>query len=288
MKFSSYNYILKDGERFLYYNTNTDGIIALTPDTHNIVKECLETPDLLQNRHPKLYEAFSSLKFIVNDIFDEYDELVKELLLKSNTNRSYHLTVNPTMDCNFRCWYCYEEHNHGSFMNTEIVESVNKLITMIAENPDIDELVLSFFGGEPLLYYEQTMSPIIKHAYQICKVKEKQMKIDITTNGFLLQEAVIKDLLMYSHVSVQIPIDGSYRFHNKVKFLVDKTETYDVVTSNAVEAIKRGLDVTIRCNYTLKNIYSFMDLLDAFIPYKKANNLMFSFHKVWQEPHSPQ
>lgn len=102
MKFSSYNYILKDGERFLYYNTNTDGIIALTPDTHNIVKECLETPDLLQNRHPKLYEAFSSLKFIVNDIFDEYDELVKELLLKSNTNRSYHLTVNPTMDCNFR------------------------------------------------------------------------------------------------------------------------------------------------------------------------------------------
>ena len=64
-------------------------------------------------------------------IIDNYDE--KELVKFNNKlcvyeNRSYHLTINPTLDCNLKCWYCSTEYaqaiHHGG-MSQHIVNSLN-------------------------------------------------------------------------------------------------------------------------------------------------------------------
>ena len=55
-------------------------------------------------------------------------------------------------------------------------------------------------------------------------------------------------------------------------------------SGNAKGAVIDGFRVTIRCNFTKKNIRSFKRLIQDFEELHSYPNLRFSFHKVWQEP----
>ena len=71
--------------------------------------------------------------------------------------------------------------------------------------------------------------------------------------------------------------------HNKVKKIYSGQGSYYIVTKNVREAILDGFRITIRCNYTKKNIRSFQSLISDFKDILDSPNLRFSFHKVWQE-----
>ena len=45
-----------------------------------------------------------------------------------NDDSTFELIINPTLDCNFHCWYCYENHLKGSKMDEGIVSAITTLI----------------------------------------------------------------------------------------------------------------------------------------------------------------
>lgn len=49
---------------------------------------------------------------IVEDNINEWEN-ANSIYEASQKDNVYRLTVNPTLNCNFRCWYCYETHHHG-------------------------------------------------------------------------------------------------------------------------------------------------------------------------------
>lgn len=92
---------------------------------------------------------------VVADDFDEVDALRKRIDEIDNNDSFLLLHINPTLDCNFRCWYCYENHIKGSCMTPETYGNVVKLVkNRIAKQPNLKYLQLSFFGGEPLLRFD--------------------------------------------------------------------------------------------------------------------------------------
>ena len=62
--------------------------------------------------------------------------------------RALNLILFPTENCNFRCTYCYETYN-GGLMPDAVVSGIKKLL--VARAPDLDDLSIGWFGGEPLL-----------------------------------------------------------------------------------------------------------------------------------------
>lgn len=65
--------------------------------------------------------------FIVDNTHKEsqlYAIKVKEQLESDNHVR---ITINPTLDCNLKCWYCYEDHLKGSIMNDTTINNVVKI-----------------------------------------------------------------------------------------------------------------------------------------------------------------
>lgn len=63
----------------------------------------------------------------------------------SSLNKSLHLVILPTEQCNFRCFYCYEDYQNGK-MSLETINGLKKFLENRAQ--DLDLLILEWFGGE--------------------------------------------------------------------------------------------------------------------------------------------
>src|SRR5690625_7616648 len=95
------------------------------------------------------------------------------------------------MNCNFKCWYCYESHIEGSKMNNSNIGKICKLIdNILLNNKKLKTFDLSFFGGEPLMYYSKTSVPIIDYyRSKYSGYKDIKFTISFTSNGYLLNRS---------------------------------------------------------------------------------------------------
>ncbi|TOB11935.1 radical SAM protein, partial [Vibrio parahaemolyticus] len=72
-------------------------------------------------------------------------------IAESLSPRGLQLIIFPTEKCNFRCTYCYEKFEVGR-MSNELIQGIKKFLEV--RIPELDRLVISWFGGEPLLAKE--------------------------------------------------------------------------------------------------------------------------------------
>jgi len=286
MKFSRYNYLYQAEERGLIYNTASDAIILLAPETVDLLRSCMDTGNDLEKTHPSLHECLLRRGFIVDDDVDEYGRLVEKLKADSESRSVYQLTVNPTMDCNYRCWYCYESHDAGSRMDDEVFQSVCRLIDRILMDDEVVKLNLSFFGGEPLLCFKETALPLMEFSRNCAEKRGKKLDILFTTNGYLLDQDTLASMEGFPVSNIQIPFDGGRTEHDSTKRNLFGTSSFDVTVSNVVHALQAGLPITVRCNYTSKTIDGFSSLADVFSPFAGYPNLDVSFHRIWQQQSS--
>jgi len=142
MKYSQFNSILEYKDRgFVVYNSLVQKAIFLDKALREILEQKIEEGiDNLQNIHPSFYEYLGKFGFLVNDDIDEI-ERVKEISRKIDENpHVFLLTINPTMNCNFKCWYCYETHIRNSRPEKQTSLSIKNLISNIADNPLLQKL----------------------------------------------------------------------------------------------------------------------------------------------------
>ncbi len=290
MQWSRYNEIISATDGFCYlFNCFTKQWLKMEKTVGQLVSKYRETPDELLYIHPTLFKALQENDFLVNDTEKEAYKCLQNMQEKLADSSVWKLTINPTLDCNLRCWYCYESHLKGSVMAEETIERVKKLISKKIEKGEVKMLQLAFFGGEPLLKYASVVLPILISAKQVCKRYGVHFGVSFTSNCVCLTTKVVDKLKsLCENVAVQVPFDGGKEYHNGVKHFANGKGSYDIVRNNIVYAIQQGVRVNIRCNYTLKSLSSFQDVIDDFRDYHHFSNLRFSFHKVWQESDSPE
>jgi len=198
-------------------------------------------------------------------IFDDYNE-INVVLERSNLGISdenrLDVIIMPTMNCNFACPYCYEDH-HKSNMTEE---TQNQLVTWFERvAPKFKTVLINWFGGEPLLGYD-TIVNLQQRFIRICKDNDIPYSSHITTNGYLINELRAKELVQLGIYSYQITIDGSPEFHNKTRVLKNGDGTFDKILKNVILLAEASEEVNIklRVNYDDKNIKSIYHLLPLF------------------------
>lgn len=167
--------------------------------------------------------------------------------------RSLHLILMPTEACNFRCTYCYEDFKHGR-MAPEIVRGVKRHLTQRA--PDLQMLSLTWFGGEPLLTLDIVAS-IMRHAARLtARHPMLQVNSNMTTNGYLLDRAVLDRLLELGVRSFQVSLDGGRTAHDQTRLRADGGATFDRVWGNLVAMRTHAgeFDVVVRVHVHRGNV----------------------------------
>lgn len=81
--------------------------------------------------------------FLVERSEDE-EELLRTRFYKTiKQNEEFILTINPTLDCNFDCWYCYEQKSHKAYMSGTTLDSV--LLFLEKQSVRFQSIHVSFF-----------------------------------------------------------------------------------------------------------------------------------------------
>lgn len=274
MKYSKYN-ILIDGseDTDIVYNSLSDKYIFLKK---GLWQTCLH------NSGSSCYKNLKNGGFIVEDNIDETQLCIEKARQIENDKTFTHLIINPTIDCNFRCWYCYEKHI-PSKMSKTIIDNIKRLIANSCKSSE--KLTISFFGGEPLIYYEDVMLPIIKSAKEITSENGVHFKTNCTTNGSLFSKTRIAELKNLNFNFAQITLDGNREVHNKTRCYASGKGSYDKIIENIKELAKNQINITLRINYTKENIHSIADIPLDFkdLSAEEKKFIKVSFHKVWQE-----
>ncbi|MDX8346918.1 radical SAM protein [Cognatiyoonia sp. IB215446] len=184
----------------------------------------------------------------------DYTEDEAKYIKGSFSPHALELTVLPTEKCNFRCTYCYEDFKIGK-MSARTVAALKALID--ERSMDLQVLRLNWFGGEPLLASDIVLD-VASHAHAVCSDCEIDFFGEITTNGYLLDLALLERLTNVGMRDYQISIDGDRTGHNETRILGSGAGTYDEIMANLMAAHQSDLDfhITLRVHITRQNIGS--------------------------------
>jgi len=236
---------------------------------------------LLQNEdETQLLDTLIENWFYVPDDFNELDwvDFLRNKKRKNfNSKNISGYTIMTTLDCNARCFYCYEKGRPRTMMSEQTAVD---LANYIIENAKGKPVRISWFGGEPLVNYK--VIDIICDKLSLSEVKYTSTMI---SNGLLFTPSLVECAVeKWNLKKVQITLDGTKEVYLKSKAFVhsDGTE-FDKVLDNIELLLKNKISVSIRLNqdlYNTENLLQLIDLLkDRFSGYPKLkayNHLLFN------------
>lgn len=165
MKQSDYIYFVEDDDNTIIFNGINERYFIVKSASAPYYKEILSNPVSYSETASSFVNKLIDEGFVVVD--SDEASLVRDKFTRLRKDDEYYLMVLPTYQCNLRCWYCVHDHQN-SFMTDEIAERVKKHISRVLKMNDVKTLLLSWFGGEPILAYDKIVD-ITRFAQQTAK-----------------------------------------------------------------------------------------------------------------------
>ena len=269
----------KDGHNWVLYNwLNTSNVIFDDPSHpfYTILENRIESFAPFEvNGDRSDFDYLVSEKFIVQD----QDEVRAEVqrIYESIINRKEHLslTLLPVgQECNFNCTYCAQKHDGTVRMGDKDVDILRRFIM---KNP-VKTLRIDYFGGEPLMNPEFIMkcNSMVRDISR--EVGFVFLGSSVTTNGYLLDIDLFKDLYSSKVINYQITLDGLPEIHDRMRPLSDGSGTFDRIYTNllAISALDDSYDfsISLRINFNRSTLdpdhrSAFIDKLRPFLNDKR-------------------
>jgi radical SAM protein with 4Fe4S-binding SPASM domain len=224
----------------LLFSTLTTAIIVLNKKTYQ---------GIFENNDFSLYseevnELLSANLLIPSD-FDEnkyLSDIRLDTMKRANDIPASYYMITPTMNCNARCYYCFEKDAHHENMTMETAKAI---VDYILKHKSDGIITIHWFGGEPLLSID-----IISFISKQLKLNNISFDSKITTNGYLLDEKTSYRAKNEWRVEViQVTIDAIGDEYNRIKNYKDfKNNPFDIVISNIHNAVKNNINIRLRIN----------------------------------------
>lgn len=174
--------------------------------------------------------------------------------------KPFYATVALTTACNLRCSYCFQnlEVESGgrirripsrTFSHDDVISTVH-FIAKRAQNNGYENVLLTLFGGEPLLAERQGI--------ELLSLLNSRIPTHGTliTNGTLLEPSSLVAMAEKGLRSVQISFDGHAQLHDKTRVTASGTGSYRSILEHIRRAVTADVDVawSIRINLSTPDI----------------------------------
>ena len=110
MKLSRYNIISKIDNKHILFNSRTCALAELNEQGLNLLEDIKQGCFYDEKYDSDLVANMKRVGGIVSDDINELDQICYMNNVTKYSSKVLGLTIAPTMDCNYRCVYCFEEH----------------------------------------------------------------------------------------------------------------------------------------------------------------------------------
>ncbi|MEI2986077.1 MAG: radical SAM protein [Alistipes inops] len=283
MKLSDYNIFVPfhKGHTILY-NSISGYYALIKPDSFTLIQRHQNDIVGLRQANNRIYNSLVNNGCIIEQNLNEFETIQNKRFNARFNSYHYKLIINPTMDCNLGCWYCYEDHIKGSEISDETVARLGQHLEWRYAYYPFTQLELSFFGGEPLLR-EAKVRAIIDIAHAFCQERNVRLTLEFTTNATLVSDTMLYYLQDYP-VNFQITLDGDRVRHDNIRcYKNSKTGSFTKIVSN----LKRITDslsnyhLGVRINFDQETLIHGEELLES-LSFLNRETSHISLHRVWQ------
>lgn len=133
-----------------------------------------------------------------------------------------------TLTCNARCKHCGSNAENKKYDGELTTEEIKNAFTQVAKDMNAKKILINVTGGEPLL--RQDLFEVMAHAIKL------GFRWGMTSNGMLLDDAVICGLKETNMETISISIDGIGATHDIFRGV---TGSYERILAN-IEHLKNA------------------------------------------------
>ena len=271
MKVSKYTFLYDiENKEFYVYNTLSNALIEIDEESYSLLNKYKQSEIVPEQEFDKeLYTILCVRNILTENDDDDYLKYKAFIMQMRCQQTNMHLTIAPTMDCCFRCHYCFEKYKEPKYMTPEVM---NRIIKYVTSCRDLKNIKITWFGGEPLMAVPQ-----IEEFYdRFNAVWKEPFNSNIITTGYHIDEESIRVMKKVGITSAQITLDGMKETHNKVKFLSSGEDVFERVVSNMelLNNLAPEINIVIRVNLTLENAHEYVLLCNFYQErFKRRKNI---------------
>ena len=258
---------LANGEVFLM-NTLTDAQAVVSDDVVALLDKLeagSEADPAPLDDERKTLETLAENGFLVHHPSSERAALETYFNEFREDSSQLRVTVLTTLQCNFACDYCYQGEHAGAGrsadrMSLDTAAQVAAWIARQVEEVRPRRLVLTFFGGEPLLNVPAMLEIAGRSSKHTAAMGVTQV-VNIITNGLLLTPEVVECMKPLGLIGVKVTLDGDRETHDRMRPLRGGQGTFDRIIEN-VRRVAPLVPVTIGGNFDMETASRYPALLD--------------------------
>jgi len=246
----------------------TDAQLVVSRDVADMLDRCPPNGNPVGGFRADEWEAVKVLAengFLVTDRGADRRNLDAYLNEVKGDTSELNITVLTTLQCNFACDYCFQgdhgDYNkHADRMSLETTLRVGDWIERELDRVHPEKLLMTFFGGEPLLNLP-AMYELADRMWHATQARDIPMYVNIITNGLLLTPDVVDRMLPYGLNGIKITLDGDKDTHNRMRPLRGGQGTFDRIVDN-IRKVAGRCPIAIGGNFDESSADSFSGLID--------------------------
>ena len=152
------------------------------------------------------------------------------------------LILHVTEACNLRCTYCYQaeapDREAGGAQQAMSREMAQQAVDFLFEHSGpLEELVIVFFGGEPLLNFD-VIRFVVDLATEKAKEAGKRVGFALTTNGTVLTDEVVR-FLDEKEIGITVSMDGYQEIHDRYRRFSHDRPSYAIILPKVKRLLER-------------------------------------------------
>jgi uncharacterized protein len=261
-------------------NTLTDAQLVVSSDVAALLDRCAATSNPVGGFRADEWDAFKVLAdngFLVASRDADRRNLDAYLDEVKGDTSELNVTVLTTLQCNFACDYCFQgdhgDYNkHAERMSLDTAVRIGDWIERELDRVHPEKLVMTFFGGEPLLNLP-VMYELSDRMWHATQERGIPIFVNIITNGLLLTPDVVDRMLPYGLNGIKITLDGDKDAHNRMRPLRGGQGTFDRIVDN-IRKVAGRCRIAIGGNFDETSVDSYPALLEFLSAQEFADKLV--------------
>lgn len=262
------------------YDREVNKIVPLHEDEYLALKRIKQGEE--KGDDLKILQNMQQNGFCCNSSLQEIEHPATHTAERILNSKIQQVVLQVTQNCNLRCSYCaysgkYFNRQHTS-KRMSLQTAMSAIDFVMRHSFEVKELVIGFYGGEPVLEFELIKKVI---EYVETQYPGRNVRFNFTTNLTLFSDEVI-EYILEKKIDILISLDGPKDVQDKYRVFANGEGSYKVVQKNAKkmrdrspERFKRfGTNTVVSPNENYEKIRDFLDNDELFGPLNSMLSLV--------------